>query len=275
MNRVSRILYKGILKKSKQLEYEWKRGSPYLHTKLESDQLERIAPEFQRYSLGTTQEPKIFECTRNILRQYKNQTVYNPSALIQRGFRVYKEFANRLKALKQLTYQTAVTTESNAVSVSIQSSFLKAVDGFKNYEYQYTVTIQNHHPTNARKLIDRNWIILSGSGYREEVFGPGVVGKQPTLSSGQSFTYKSFTKLVNYHGTLLGKYQILDLETGESFYVPVGPVGFVQPIVEPIPETSDDSNKDKENTHESDSSITQSTTHDKNKDLSKSTEKNV
>ena len=39
------------------------------------------------------------------------------------------------------------------------------------------------------QLLTRHWIITDGTGRIEEVRGPGVVGKQPTLSPGESFTY--------------------------------------------------------------------------------------
>ena len=41
------------------------------------------------------------------------------------------------------------------------------------------------------QLLTRHWIITDGTGHVEEVNGPGVVGKQPMLAPGESFTYTS------------------------------------------------------------------------------------
>ena len=45
--------------------------------------------------------------------------------------------------------------------------------------------------TETVQLLTRHWVITDGTGHIEEVRGPGVVGKQPTLEPGESFEYTS------------------------------------------------------------------------------------
>ena len=47
------------------------------------------------------------------------------------------------------------------------------------------------------QLLTRHWIITDGTGQVEEVKGPGVVGKQPTLAPGESFDYTSGCPLLD------------------------------------------------------------------------------
>ncbi len=47
--------------------------------------------------------------------------------------------------------------------------------------FLYTVTISNES-ADTLQLLTRHWIITDGTGHIEEVRGPGVVGKQPTLT---------------------------------------------------------------------------------------------
>ena len=54
----------------------------------------------------------------------------------------------------------------------------------------------------------RHWVITDANGKIEEVRGPGVVGKQPTLEPGQSFEYTSACPLGTAFGTMHGTYQM-------------------------------------------------------------------
>jgi ApaG protein len=62
--------------------------------------------------------------------------------------------------------------------------------GQQQWFFLYTITITNEG-SDTVQLISRHWIITDGSGHVEEVKGPGVVGQQPVLAPGESFTYTS------------------------------------------------------------------------------------
>jgi ApaG protein len=77
----------------------------------------------------------------------------------------------------------------------------------QRFLFTYTVTISNQG-TEAAQLLTRHWIILDGTGHREDVRGDGVVGHQPRLEPGQSFEYTSYCVLRTSHGSMRGSYQL-------------------------------------------------------------------
>ena len=81
--------------------------------------------------------------------------------------------------------------------------------------FAYQVTITNEGPDPV-KLLSRHWLITDGAENVEEVRGPGVVGEQPLLTTGESFSYTSACPLPTPTGTLEGTYQMLG-QNGERF----------------------------------------------------------
>ena len=79
--------------------------------------------------------------------------------------------------------------------------------------FLYTVKISNEGAEPVQ-LVTRHWIITDGTGHVEEVRGPGVVGKQPTLKPGESFEYTSGCPLPTPFGVMEGTYQMVS-ESGE------------------------------------------------------------
>lgn len=78
----------------------------------------------------------------------------------------------------------------------------------RRWLFAYTVTITNVGAEPAQ-LLTRHWIIVDGSGRREDVRGDGVVGHQPRLEPGQSFEYTSSCVLRTSHGSMRGSYQLV------------------------------------------------------------------
>ena len=89
----------------------------------------------------------------------------------------------------------------------------------ERYAFAYTITISNRGAVPSQ-LLNRHWIITDGRGEVQEVAGPGVVGQQPRLSSGQQFTYTSGAVLKTPVGTMEGSYQFC-IDSGELFDVPI------------------------------------------------------
>jgi ApaG protein len=93
--------------------------------------------------------------------------------------------------------------------------------------FLYTITIANEG-TETVQLVTRHWIITDGTGKVEEVRGPGVIGKQPTLSPGESFTYTSGCPLHTPFGVMEGSYQMVTAN-GEHFDVKIAPFTLSEP----------------------------------------------
>ena len=89
--------------------------------------------------------------------------------------------------------------------------------------FQYTVRITNQG-TETVQLLSRHWIITDALDHVEEVQGPGVVGEQPVLATGESFKYSSWCPLKTPTGTMRGTYQMVR-PGGEQFDIEIAPFG--------------------------------------------------
>jgi ApaG protein len=85
--------------------------------------------------------------------------------------------------------------------------------------WAYTIRIQNNGSRTVQ-LMHRHWRITDANGRLEEVKGPGVVGEQPILSPGQSFSYTSGCPLPTPSGIMVGSYRFIH-ENGEGFDVAI------------------------------------------------------
>jgi ApaG protein len=75
------------------------------------------------------------------------------------------------------------------------------------YFFAYWVTITNETET-AIKLMDRHWEITNAMGKLEVIDGEGVIGKQPIIKPGESFSYNSFCPIETEFGMMTGYYQV-------------------------------------------------------------------
>jgi ApaG protein len=87
------------------------------------------------------------------------------------------------------------------------------------FVWAYQVRIQNRGSETVQ-LRSRHWKITDGLGRIQEVRGPGVVGKTPTLRPGDAFEYTSGTPLATPSGFMSGTYQMVS-ESGETFDVEI------------------------------------------------------
>ena len=85
------------------------------------------------------------------------------------------------------------------------------------YAFAYTITIENQGLTKAQ-LISRHWVITDRDNAVQEVRGLGVIGEQPVLLPGGSFSYTSGCTLPTPVGTMKGSYLFIG-DSGEQFEV--------------------------------------------------------
>lgn len=89
------------------------------------------------------------------------------------------------------------------------------------FVFAYTVTIRNDGEAPA-KLFNRYWLITDANGKKTEVQGAGVVGEQPTIEPGKSYTYTSGCVLETEVGTMEGFYQMAEEQNDlENVTIPV------------------------------------------------------
>jgi len=118
---------------------------------------------------------------------------------------------------------------TRGVRVKVQSEYSpdQSAPSKSQWFFLYTVTITNEGPETVQ-LLTRHWVIKDGTGHIEEVRGPGVVGKQPTLKPAESFEYTSGCPLTTPFGVMEGSYQMVT-PSGERFDVRIAPFTLSEP----------------------------------------------
>ena len=106
---------------------------------------------------------------------------------------------------------------TRGIEVFVQSSYVpeQSEPDQEQWFFAYKVRITNGGDATVQ-LRTRHWVITDANGKVEEVRGPGVVGKQPTLEPGESFEYTSACPLETAFGTMQGSYQ-MQLGDGTTF----------------------------------------------------------
>jgi len=122
-------------------------------------------------------------------------------------------------------------TEGIRIQAAAQYMADESVPADQRFLYAYRIRITNEG-TRRAKLLTRHWIILDANNQREEVRGPGVVGKHPDLAPGESHEYVSSCPLRTKWGTMEGSYTF-QREDGTQFQATIGRF-FLVPSAPPI-----------------------------------------
>ena len=119
---------------------------------------------------------------------------------------------------------------TRGVRVTVRSTYLPdhSQPQHGQWMFAYTVRIVNEGPEPVR-LLTRHWVIADAEGQTREVRGPGVVGAQPQLASGEAFEYTSGCPLPTPTGVMRGSYQMVT-EAGETFEAEVAPFELSEPL---------------------------------------------
>ncbi len=123
---------------------------------------------------------------------------------------------------------------TNLIRIRVEPSFIEeqSAPADEYYFWAYEVEIRNMG-TQTVQLRSRFWQITDASGYTEEVKGPGVVGQEPFIKPGASFTYKSGAPLYTPSGVMVGSYS-MQAEDGEVFEVSIPAFSLDSPYAERV-----------------------------------------
>lgn len=115
------------------------------------------------------------------------------------------------------------------IQVSVKTSYLAAqsMPHEQRYVYTYTITIANNSDESAQ-LISRHWLITDANEKLQEVQGTGVVGEQPHIKPGESYTYTSGVILETETGLMEGTYH-MRADDGAMFDAEIPPFALVPP----------------------------------------------
>jgi ApaG protein len=107
------------------------------------------------------------------------------------------------------------------IDITVETTYIEhqSVPEKDRFVFAYTITIENAGAL-AAQLISRHWIITDAAEHIQEVRGEGVVGEQPHLLPGESFTYTSAAMIETPVGTMHGSYQMI-AKDGTAFDAPI------------------------------------------------------
>lgn len=119
---------------------------------------------------------------------------------------------------------------TNGVQIGVESAFQPghSFPHRSQYLHVYTIHIQNYNEY-AIQLLSRHWDITEADGSKKIVEGDGVVGEQPIIESGAIHSYSSYCVLAFPIGTMSGYYNMIRLDTGETFTVDIPEFQMVMP----------------------------------------------
>ncbi len=126
------------------------------------------------------------------------------------------------------------TKTTNGIRVSVEPRYLddQSNPAEKRFFWAYTVEIANSGAAPVQ-ILARHWIITDQNGRREDVRGIGVVGEQPVIGPGSSFSYTSGCPLATPSGIMVGTYQAID-DGGEMFTVAIPAFSLDLPGSKPV-----------------------------------------
>ncbi len=107
-------------------------------------------------------------------------------------------------------------TTTNGIRVRAEPDFVDSHSDAEKGRFVFSYKVQmTNEGSDPIRLNSRRWHIVDADGTRNEVIGPGVVGKFPNLAPGETFEYSSYCILPTPWGTMEGHF-IFDREDGST-----------------------------------------------------------
>ena len=107
---------------------------------------------------------------------------------------------------------------TQGIKISVNSIFcgVQERNQQEHYLFDYYIRIENLSEYTVQ-LHSRHWEIYDSLNQTEIVQGPGVIGMQPILKSGEKHAYKSHCILLSNCGSMKGHFNMLNLDNKTSF----------------------------------------------------------
>ncbi len=117
--------------------------------------------------------------------------------------------------------RTPYVAITRGIAVSVEPTYVEANSSPANSQYfwAYQVTIENQGEETIQ-LQSRHWMITNARGEFTEIKGQGVIGEQPFLKPGESYSYTSGALLNTPSGMMGGSYQ-MESDRNERFDIEI------------------------------------------------------
>ncbi len=124
-----------------------------------------------------------------------------------------------------------VSKISQGVEISVETFYKPDYSNPLSGEFMfaYRISIENHNNFPV-KLHRRHWHIFDSNGTYREVEGEGVVGVQPTVSSGEKYQYMSGCNLRTEMGKMHGTFTMENLHDKKTFEVNIPAFEMIVPF---------------------------------------------
>ena len=111
---------------------------------------------------------------------------------------------------------------TDGIRVEVRTAYVEDESSPKQayYVFMYQVAITNESDAEVQ-LLHRHWDIVDGLGQKRQVEGPGVVGQQPVLASGDCHQYVSGCHFATAVGMMTGQYLMQRTSDGHQFWVDI------------------------------------------------------
>jgi ApaG protein len=115
-----------------------------------------------------------------------------------------------------------VTAITQGVKISVETIYQDDHSNPANEHFMFAYRIEVENLSDyAIQLMRRQWFIFDSNGTVREVEGEGVVGIQPVIESGKSYSYVSGCNLKTDMGSMKGRYTMLRLVDETNFDVDI------------------------------------------------------
>ncbi len=125
-----------------------------------------------------------------------------------------------------------VSATTKGVTVSVKTEYQPAYSNprLMNFVFSYIIVIENKSEYSVQ-LISRHWHIVDANGFKREVEGEGVIGKQPVIEPGEKYEYVSGCNLPTQLGKMYGKYIMERVFDGKRFEAKIPEFHMVSPYM--------------------------------------------
>lgn len=111
---------------------------------------------------------------------------------------------------------------SSEIQVAVHPKFQHRMRGLDISEHIFTYEVQIiNNSKSPIQLIARHWEIYDAGGEHKTVRGAGVVGQQPIIEPGETYTYQSAVGILVELGSMSGYYLMEDLNAGDTVRVEI------------------------------------------------------
>lgn len=115
-----------------------------------------------------------------------------------------------------------VTAITQGVKISVETIYQDEHSNPANEHFMFAYRIEIENLSDyAIQLMRRQWLIFDSNGSVREVEGEGVVGVQPIIPPGESYSYASGCNLKTDIGSMKGHYTMIRLVDETTFKVDI------------------------------------------------------